>query len=353
MANISITRNCDRHCSYCFAKHELAHGQIADMPDDVYEKALDFLERSNFPEARLLGGEPTNHPRFCEYIDKALQRDFHVIVFSGGLIPQPALEYMAALPAESLSIVLNTADPSTDPESWINIQRKACRKLGRKITLGVNILFPNQNATYLFDWIDEFNMCRRIRLGIAHPIWGGNNFFYNIRRPRQLPVLEDLFLIGISRDVTVSFDCGFTPCMFSPGFVDAYPEIFTQSESENDKSGIQQPHSNNSGENSHVNNTELLEKLGVRCNPVIDILPEGDCIACYALSRFRRFPIPETGGRNDLVSSFINELLPTLPIGVYRECLHCDFRIKNMCQGGCRARRAMRLRPDLSVPLHS
>ena len=353
MANISITKKCDRHCSYCFAKHELTHGQITDMPDHVFDKALDFLERSNFQEARLLGGEPTQHPRFCEYLDKALKRGLHVVVFSGGLIPQPALEYMAALPVESLSIVLNTANPATDPGGLISIQRKVCQKLGQKITLGVNILSPKQNATYLFDWIDEYNLCRRIRLGIAHPIWGGNNVFFTIRSPRQIPVLENLFLFGITRDVTVSFDCGFTPCMFSLDFVESYPEIFTQSEAENCPSGIQQTGSNNSGHKNPVNKAELLEKLGVRCNPVIDILPEGDCIACYALSRFRRFPIPETGDRNDLVSSFIDELLPPLPIGVHRECLYCDFRTKNICGGGCRARRAMRLRPDSSIPLHS
>ena len=71
MANLSITRRCRRHCSFCFAKHELSRGSAMDMPLETYEEALRFLRRSGFPEARLLGGEPTEHPRFCAYVDRA------------------------------------------------------------------------------------------------------------------------------------------------------------------------------------------------------------------------------------------------------------------------------------------
>ena len=79
VANLSITRRCRRHCGYCFARHELDRESAAEMPPEIYDAALAFLDRSGFPEARLLGGEPTEHPRFCEYVTRASERGFRVL----------------------------------------------------------------------------------------------------------------------------------------------------------------------------------------------------------------------------------------------------------------------------------
>ena len=84
-----------------------------------------------------------------------------------------------------------------------------------------------------------------------------------------------------------------------------------------------------------------VEPSRLKCNPVVDILPEGDCIVCYALSCFRRFPLPFEGNRNDLVRSFTEELSPMLSMGIYRECACCDYLARRMCDGGCRARRVL------------
>jgi radical SAM protein with 4Fe4S-binding SPASM domain len=372
MANISITRRCRRHCSYCFAKHELARESAADMPPEVYEAALGFLERSGFPEARLLGGEPTEHPQFRQYVTLARERGFRVVVFSGGLIPQPALEYMAALPADSFSVVLNAADPANDAEALVNRQREVCRALGAKVMLGVNIRSSDEDPTYVLDWVTEHDLYRTVRVGIAHPIWGGTNDFFRLRGPRVIPVFERLVAIGAGIGVNVGFDCGFTPCMFSGEFVDSHAGIFMHSVTDpgaptaqgwptkgwasisdagHDAAGLRQAHSDASVGQGRKAPASQMEAIGVRCGPVVDILPEGDCIACYALSRFRRFPLPSGGIRNDLVSFFDNELSPVLPAGVHRECTQCDYREKGMCSGGCRARRALRLRPNALIPL--
>jgi radical SAM protein with 4Fe4S-binding SPASM domain len=344
------------------------------MAPEVYEAALSFLKRSGFPEARLLGGEPTEHPRFREYVGLARERGFRVVVFSGGLIPEPVLEYMAALPADSFSVVLNAVDPASDAKALVNRQREVCRALGAKVMLGVNILSPEQDPTYLFDWVTEYGSCRRIRVGLAQPIWGGTNAFFRIRGPRVIPLFEKLVAIGARIGVDVGFDCGFTPCMFSSEFIDSHASMFMNSVVDHGDPNAQglptkqcasisdvgpnafsfrPARSDDSVSRGQEVPVSQIEAIGVRCNPVIDILPEGDCIACYALSRFRRFPLPSEGVRNDLASSFDEELLPLLPAGVHRECAHCDFRAKGMCGGGCRARRSLRLRPSALIPLGS
>ena len=229
MANLSITRRCRRHCSYCFAKHELSREAFTDMPLETYEAALGFLQRSGFPEVRLLGGEPTEHPRFCEYVARAIEQGFKVVVFSGGLVPQPVLEFMAGLPTDLFSVVLNAADPAEDAEALVNRQRQVCRALGEKAMLGVNIRSPNEDPSYLLDWVTRYDLSRTVRVGIAHPIWGGTNDFFRLRGPRVIFVFERLVAMGVAMGVKVGFDCGFTPCMFSQEFVDAHADMFVPS----------------------------------------------------------------------------------------------------------------------------
>ena len=345
MANLSITRRCRRRCRYCFAKDELARDHVLHMPPEVYDSALAFLGRSGVPEVRLLGGEPTEHPKFCDYVALASERGFRVVVFSGGLIPQRVLEYMEALPGATFSLVLNVADPASDPTALVRRQQEVCRTLGNTAMLGVNIQSPDQAAAYVFDWVNEYGLCRTVRLGIAHPIWGGNNGFLSLRGLRTIPVLEHMVTLGRDKDVSIGFDCGFTPCMFTPEFVASHVDMFTQANAGHPVSGAPME------EDAQDPSTMSVTAVGVRCSPVVDILPEGDCIACYALSRFRRLPLPSEGTRDEVVSAFDDELSQVLPVGVYRECAHCDYRVRNMCNGGCRARRSFRLRPNASVLL--
>jgi hypothetical protein len=372
MANISITRRCRRHCSYCFAQHELSREAITDMPPEIYENALQFLINSGLKEVRLLGGEPTEHPSFCAYVARAFELGFRVLVFSGGLVPRPVLDYLAALPAEHFSLVLNVANPGSDSKALVNRQQELCRTLGQKVMLGMNIRSSNEAPPSIFDWVNNYNLCRTIRLGIAHPIYGGNNAFFRLRGPRALSVFEHIVVIAAEFGLKVHFDCGFTPCMFSQEFMDAFPSLFTGNISDQSApgrtGGIKGPPAAISDINpddrgfqpaasagSDTPEQELIENrfepIGVRCNSIVDILPEGTCIACYALSRFVRIPLPSKGKRNDLVSRLDCELMPLLPTGIYRECADCTYREKGMCNGGCRARRALRLRSTAMIPL--
>jgi hypothetical protein len=372
VANISITRYCRRKCSYCFAQHELSQTFDTDMSPEVFDAALSFLERSNIPVARLLGGEPTEHPLFREYVTQAHERGFRVVVFSGGLIPEPALEYMMALPAERFSLVLNLGDPKYDEEALLVRQREVCRALGDKVMLGVNISSPGDNPAHALEWLVEYGLCRTIRVGISHPIWGGTNQFFHLRRPRVVAIFERLVASGAEIGVDVQFDCGFTPCMFTQKFVESHADMFMQNanhcrlpntrvkqaEERASFSGKGTDHTPSlptqpgaSEDPGREVSEDLIEAIGVRCSPVVDILPEGNCIACYALSRVCRFPLPSDRDRDDLASLFDRMLSPILPVGVFRECTHCEYRTHGMCGGGCRARRASRLRPDPLTPL--
>jgi len=330
------------------------------MSPEIYDAALRFLQRSAIPEARILGGEPTEHPRFAEYVNLALERGFLVVVFSGGLVPQPALEHMASLSAGGFMVVLNTADPAGGEELLANRQIEICRTLGQKVMLGVNIQSSHDDPIYVFDWVTKYNLQRAIRVGLTHPIWNGNNEFFNLQGPRMISVLERLVEIGAASGIAVYFDCGFTPCMFSREFVHAHPGLFAPNfngpghpgDRDGEHGASRAQTQDAAGDQSSKSLAIPVNAIGMsRCRTLVDILPEGDCIACYALSRFRRVPLPSAGGYADLASSFDSEFSAILPAGIYNECLLCEYRKKKLCSGGCRARRALRLGPNASTPL--
>jgi len=292
------------------------------MPRDVYEGALAFVERSEVPVVRLLGGEPTEHPAFADYVELALERGFRVTVFTGGLMPDSSLECLRRLGPAGVDVLLNAAVPGSDDAACVAAQERVCAALGPQVQLGLTLRSPANGLGFLMDLIDRHGLRRRVRLGVAHPIWGGANA--SLRPQGALAVgsaVEAFVHTAEAGGVEIDFDCGMTPCMFSREFL--------------------------------ASHAALSASIGTRCNPIIDVLPEGSVISCYALSRFRRVPLTGGSTRDGLVAMFDEELELLLPIGVYRDCALCEFRSSGRCNGGCRARRASRLRPDALRLLHA
>jgi molybdenum cofactor biosynthesis enzyme MoaA len=113
MANLSVTRGCNRNCSYCFARDAFASpGQSAAfISRRDFLRALDFLERSGIDQARLLGGEPTLHPEFPYLVDRVLERGRRLLVFSNGLMPEAALRRLEHTPVDRVAVLINVNAP--------------------------------------------------------------------------------------------------------------------------------------------------------------------------------------------------------------------------------------------------
>jgi hypothetical protein len=302
------------------------------MPLAVYEDALAFLERSGVTEARILGGEPTEHPDFAHFVTLALARGFKVTLFTGGpaavageageaaKAAAAAAEFLSEIPPSDVTVILNTAIPGRDSPGLIRGQRRLCRLLGERVELGLTLSSLAHGPDFLLDLIEREGLSRWVRLGVAHPIWGGGNTSLRLGSVRMLGKTVEAFIDRVQKaGVTVDFDCGFTPCMFSEGFLTDHPA--------------------------------LLQEIGTRCNPVLDILPEGRVIACYALGAAGSVRLTESSHRDGLLAVFEQGLDRLLPMGAYRECALCDHRRVGRCTGGCRARRAGRLRPVGMHPL--
>ncbi len=343
MANVAITRRCLRGCAYCFAADERAAGATVDMTPEVFGRMLDFLDRSGVNDARLLGGEPLLHPAFGTLARRAFERGFGVTVMTGGHVPGEAVAELArlaegvpgapagvqaeALPdarAETparLTVFLNVAVPGRDDPALMESQELLLKTLGPRVELGLTVdaetaglLRSGATADFLLGLIERHGARRSIQLGVAHPVWGGANL-------RAIPV--DLRALGPAIEafvermeaagVRVGFDCGFVPCMFSSAFAGLHPRLMTQT--------------------------------GVRCGPIVDVLPEGDAIACFGLSHGLRLPVDRVVTRADLAARFDRWFEAQPHAGIFDDCGSCEHRAEGRCGGGCRARQLGRVSP--------
>lgn len=96
---VKITDRCTMQCTHCM---EDARPEGADMSMETFIKVVDFIEKNDFAFIMLSGGEPTDHPQFCEFVRLAKDRlgnePMRILVLSNGLFwrdEERRNEYMA------------------------------------------------------------------------------------------------------------------------------------------------------------------------------------------------------------------------------------------------------------------
>ncbi len=283
------------------------------MSASTFLRALTLLKAGGVDTVRLMGGEPTLHPDFLYLIDKTLEQQLNVQVFTGGLISDSLLDALDVnyMNSDALRFVLNVDLEYPSDGRLLHHQEKLCQKLGEKITLGATIIHAYQNTDRLTEWQSRWGTAPIIRLGVAHPIAKRGNRFVRDPQLSYVGALTERFCQNaIEKGIHVDFDCGWTPCMFSPEFLKTSP---------------------------------FADQIGQRCNPVIDILPYGDIAPCYALSHISCANLQSNETRDDMVARFETELKPWREAGSKPDCPTCTYRNNGICRGGCVARAMTRV----------
>ena len=116
---------------------------------------------------------------------------------------------------------------------------------------------------------------------------------------------------AIKAGVSLGFDCGFVPCMFS----NEYYELLS----------------------------EEMKKTGNCCHPIIDMLTDGSFIACYPLNDFKKVKIHEQLYAKDLIQTFEEILSPYKNVGIYPHCTSCPL-FTTRCNGGCNSFKIQRFK---------
>lgn len=82
-AEIKITYKCNLSCPACNVACFHKHGHPPDLTRCSFVKILDDIETYGFKKKlSIVGGEPTLHPLFVEFITLAYEREFFIKVYS-------------------------------------------------------------------------------------------------------------------------------------------------------------------------------------------------------------------------------------------------------------------------------
>ena len=89
MANLIITNYCNAECAFCFAadsRHRMLRNGSHEMDETEFRSWLEFSMSGGNRELRLLGGEPTLHPLFPDFVKVGREAGCSVTVFSNGVM---------------------------------------------------------------------------------------------------------------------------------------------------------------------------------------------------------------------------------------------------------------------------
>ena len=311
MANVLLTEKCVRSCPYCFAKKQMGDSDEQKLKWDDLIYIADLHEATGDKAIALLGGEPTLHPDFTDYVLYLLERGFHVNVFTSGIMSDNTFEETARtltpVHPERLSFVCNVNDPELSPFPELENVRRFLKVFGHLTVPGFNIYRPDFSIDFIFQYINLYGLKRHIRLGLAHPIPGTHNQFLELKDMKDfasklisyLPVFERL-------QIKIGFDCGFPMCLFSDEEIGKLYKV-------------------NSGQ------------VRFTCGPAIDIGSDMTVWSCFPLSNYHKKPIYDFDSIRD-IGKFYEDRHQAIRAevgGIFEECDDCAYRRDRLCHGGC------------------
>jgi hypothetical protein len=312
MPNILLTSLCNRSCPYCFAATEMEGATPARfMTWENLIYIVDFLDASHQRGVSLLGGEPTIHPQFVDFVLYLIERQFGVTVFTNGMLSSARLAQCSAhlqgVPGERLNFVCNLNDPQQTPAAGKETRRvdDFLSVMGPWTTAGFNIYRTDFTLEFLFDHINRFGLRRHLRLGLAQPIPGRNNAF--IRPEEMRSVIQRLCSYRDRFDalrIKPGLDCGFPICQFSDE------------------------------ELGWLHRTGGHSQFG--CGPAFDISTDMSVYYCFSLSNYRRKSLFDFDSVEQIETHFrtTSAAIKAEVPGIYPDCDGCRHQEDGMCAGG-------------------
>jgi len=329
MPNLLLTEKCVRACPYCFAKVKMDGSKpdaILSWDNLIY--VADFFETSNEKNISLLGGEPTLHPDFVDIVLYLLRREFHVNIFTSGIVESGKLEiiaeYLSGCHPDRLSIVCNVNEPKITSEGEREKLHRFLSIAGPLTTLGFNIFEPDFDLEFLFRLVSQYGLRKHLRLGLAHPIpLSGNRCLAVDDLGKMADRLLSYVPLFHEYKIAPGFDCGFPLCIFTD---EQLGLLFK---------------TNRNG-------------LNFGCGAAIDIGPDLSVWPCFPLSDFHRKSIYDFNTVADIVNAYreIHDKVRNESAGIFPKCDECPHRERGLCAGGCLSwmisefKREPRLRPE-------
>lgn len=279
---------------------------------DNFVKVITWLEKEKdiIHRIALLGGEPTLHPEFIDFIEYLLPKKLGVLVFTNGMVNDKNFYTNLISVAKKnnvrnfpeLGFCVNINEPKYTNENENKLQNTFFTLLGKVSSLSFNIFESSFDPYFLIDTIVKYKLIKNIRLVISYPssnknVYLDSNYYSEV----GMKIIE-FIRVAKKYKIFINFDCGFVRCMFTE---------------------------NNLLELKYLKNSNII----FDCNPVLDIHPNLDITCCYSTANFFKENVLECDLYSTVFCNFKKKLETIKPI--YENCLICKNLMIN-CDGGCR-----------------
>jgi radical SAM protein with 4Fe4S-binding SPASM domain len=273
------------------------------------EKVIDFLNRSNHPLFRMMGGEPTLHPEFPRIVQKALESGMRVDVLSNATWPESYNSLFQRISPRRLYFLLNIDHPDRYvPKMWDRIQGNVAAVSGQEnVTLSFNVFEKQPRYEYVLELAEKYRI-DKVRMSFSLPVVGANNACLKLEDYRAMaPFVVEFVRRAEEIGVQVRMDNAIPLCMFS-----------------------------------HEQAGELLMKgvvdlqRNLHCEPVIDIGPDLKVWCCFCLSKMWNRHLDEFRNLEE-IRAYYQRAMSLYQSRLYpmEECGECRYRELWSCQGGC------------------
>lgn len=313
MFNVVIFNKCNLSCNYCFAETYMT--ETAEQFDSntmelsVFEDIVDFAKKSGLSYLSLLGGEPTLHPKFDEFINTSYAKGVGISIKTNALFIKSASQLFGAHTDKNLHFLINLNHPDSMGESkW----QKTCEnlkelsKMGFKVDFQLNIDSKEFDYQYLWDVMKDFPKAI-LYWTFTVPIYNpkSNNTYIDPFKAKKeiMPRVLQFLEVAKSKAHRTFGTHGITPCLFPEGYFEENPE----------------------------------HQLGSNCVPVFDFYPDHSIHYCFPLegynsiNDFRRFD-----NLQQVQSEFLWKASCTRPLLFpWKQCIGCEFAADGTCHGGC------------------
>jgi hypothetical protein len=311
MANILLTKKCVRNCPYCFAKEQMENEPDDTLTWDNFIYIVDLHEKSQMMHLSLLGGEPTLHPKFNEFVAYSIDRGVKVNVFTSGIMSKAKLNEMKDLFSEftnkQVSFVCNVNAPELGSKKENERLDDFLSNFGEYTNPGYNIYEADFDLGFIIEQINKYNLKRHIRIGLTHPIVGEKNIHL---KKEDLKNMASNFMTFVDilekENISAGFDCGMPMCLFSDGDIGRLYKL-------------------NKG------------RLKFGCGPAIDIGTDMQVWACFPLGEVERksiFDFDSIQAIGDYYTD-MHKRIRDGKGGIFKECIECIHFKNELCSGGC------------------
>jgi len=309
MANIILTKDCNKNCSYCFAQK----GKDETMSLSMYSSILDKIDSKHI---QLLGGEPTLHPQFGEVLSLAFNKIESITLISNFLFSDEILTILVSFIKKNphkIVFLVNATD--LDVGNRMNIFKKNYNKIyetlylydqEQKIVCGLTI-DENKTHSYYLNYIDfllENIVIEKMRISLRFPGDDKNNFYF-INNTTLGDIIVFIVKKLMNENILTHLDCIHFKCMYS------------------------------SKEEYKFLNKFLKDSKNSICNLCpADFLPNGEVIHCYPCSdmKINQSDFKTEGEiKNNLMNIYKTKEVITTPL---KACLECKY-FKKSCNGPC------------------